>query len=210
MTEITLKTSIDEKLVKEVFDLLGKEALFAESRALKIVARKGRTGWVRKMSTRLGIPQKPLRSRSGFFGKKIKSGKVAQARAKIWVGMKRKITARDTPKVLSKAKGQTFTATMRSGHRGTFTKQDNWITGPRNNYQRVSKNRFVRRDGQWTHLPIDEPSISLARTPFTDDVLISETKGAMNGAYDQELKKELLRRVEKIFRKTQARSKRVR
>ena len=207
MTAISIVSDLDDRFIRALFKQVQHEAVFAEASALRSAARKGRTQYVRRMSSKLGIPQKPIRSRSNFFGKKAKPNE-ASARAKVWVGGKRAITEKDTPKVLASPglEGRPFTATMRNGKTGKFIRKREWKTGPKNSYRRLSRHYFERPDGQNTYLPIAYPKLLLT-TDDSQRTLIDAARQSMENEYPTLLKKEIETRVRRLRRKQARRSK---
>lgn len=199
MSAIKVEQNFDETKLEALMLSLGEQGLIAQAAALKVVARKGRTGFVRAMASKLGIPQKPIRARSNFYGKKVDKTRNT-ARAKIWVGLSKKITARDTPRVLNKFKGKSFVATMPSGYTGTFVRADDWKKAPRNSHRRLTRHYFERADGQNTYLPIEEAALTMEEEG--PKLLLSNAKSAVTSAYPKELERALLRRVPKVRRQS--------
>lgn len=196
MTTVSVKANLSDKEIKKLFKKVGNEALFAEKSALRSTARKSRTSYVRSISQKESIPQRPIRKRTNHYPKKTDKTK-QRAGFRLWVGVKNPITEKEVPKLLKLLKGLVFVATMPSGYSGSFVKGTRWENGRKNTYQTVpgQPNRFIRPDKQWTHLPVNTPKVSLADTGRE---LVNICTSAMRGTYPDELRKELTRRVARI------------
>lgn len=205
---LTIGTSVDMRGLKKLLVQVGREAVWAEQSALRATARKGRVQYVRRMSSKLAIPQSPIRSRCKFYVKKPDLRK-GIARAKMWVGGKRAITEKDTPKVLSSPGllGRPFEAIMPNGKRGRFVRARDWETGPRNPYRRISRHYFKRPDKQNTYLPIEFPKLLLT-TKESQDTLEDSGRQAMDNDYPKQLKKELETRIKRLRKRQVRRGKR--
>lgn len=207
MTSISINANLDEKAIKSLFRQVGFESVFAQASALRRSAQIGRGQYVVRMASKLEIAQKHIRSRSAFYSKKSDK-RTGSARAKIWVGGKKAITEKDTPKVFKSPGllGRVFRATMPNGKRGRFVRARDWKRGPRNSYRRISRHYFERPDGQNTYLPIEFPKLLLT-TDESQRTLKDSARQALENDYPGVLKKELETRVKRLRRKQARRRK---
>lgn len=168
------------KYLKRELNRLAKEMPEQASRALNKTASRSATRVRRDIAKRIGLPQR-------LFKEKVRNYKSSPKtlKASVWVGTRagiplagiRGAKPNEAGTLLSvgrRIRVKTFPATMPSGHKGQFVRKPE------------SKHR-VRRDGQRTELPIEEPRIRIGG--IARPILEHHAEDQMRNFYPGELRR---------------------